>query len=87
VVFKNGLMYFVYILRSLKSEKYYIGYTSDLEKRLTYHNTGKNISTKNGAPWSLVYSEKFTDKASAWKREHQIKSFKSGNAFKKLLEI
>jgi putative endonuclease len=79
-------MYTVYILESEKNGRYYIGYTSDLEKREKDHNSGKNVSTKYGIPWIVVYSEKFEDKKSAWLRERQIKSFKHGEAFKKLIE-
>ena len=76
----------VYILKSTITGKYYIGYTGNLEIRIKYHNTGKNISTKHGAPWNLVYSESFNNRADAWKRERQIKSYRSGEAFKKLIQ-
>ena len=39
-------MFITYILKSEKTDRYYIGYTSDVEKRLTNHNSGKNKSTK-----------------------------------------
>ncbi|MDO8569621.1 MAG: GIY-YIG nuclease family protein [bacterium] len=76
----------VYILKSTTTDKYYIGYTSNLEKRVKYHNTRRNKSTKHGAPWSLVYFESFDNRIDAWKREYQIKSYKSGEAFKKLIK-
>lgn len=83
---KTSNMNFVYILQS-ESEKYYVGSTSDVEKRLYYHHSGKNRSTKNKGPWKLIYIEAYEDKQSALKREKQIKSYKGGNAFKKLLNI
>ena len=67
-------MYKVYILQSQKDKKFYIGVTSDLEKRLKYHNSGKNKSTKYRAPFILVYSEEYTDKNEAYKREFFLKS-------------
>ncbi len=79
-------MYTVYILKSEKTGKHYVGYTSDIEKRLRYHNGGKNISTKNGIPWRIIYIESFGDRAEAWKREHQIKSYRGGEAFRKLVK-
>ncbi len=79
-------MFIVYILESKVNKRFYIGYTSDLRKRIKDHNGGKNISTKSGIPWRLVHSESFKTKSEAWKREHQIKSYKSGEAFKKLLK-
>jgi len=78
-------MYTVYILKSQKSGKYYIGYTSDINQRIKYHNSGKNISTKKGIPWAIIYTEQFKDKKSAWLRERQIKKYKGGEAFKKLI--
>ncbi len=80
-------MYVVYIIKSKKTEQYYIGVTKDLKQRLRHHNSGANRWTKNKAPWETVYTEDFEDKKSAWFREKQIKSYKGGEAFKKLLGI
>ncbi|HQP16062.1 MAG TPA: GIY-YIG nuclease family protein, partial [Bacteroidales bacterium] len=79
-------MYYVYILKSLKDGRFYIGSTADVEKRLLYHNSGRQRSTKNRIPFVLVYSESFEDKAIALAREKQIKSFKGGRAFKILMD-
>jgi putative endonuclease len=68
-------MFIVYVLFSLKDKKRYIGFTSNLERRLTEHNSGKVKSTKNRKPFELVYSEEFTSKTDAMNRE---KFFKSG---------
>jgi putative endonuclease len=81
------MCYFVYILKSLKDGRYYIGSTSDVEKRLVKHNSGGNISTKNRRPLVVVYREKFSDKILALKREKEIKSYKGGLLFKRLLDI
>ena len=79
-------MYSVYILKSKLNGRYYVGYTSDLQQRIKYHNNGKNISTKKYVPWEIAYSEPFETKKEAWLRERQIKSYKSGVAFKKLIK-
>jgi putative endonuclease len=79
-------MHFVYIIKNGLGQ-YYIGSTSNIDRRLYYHNTGKNRSTKGRGPWNLVFKEELVDKQAAAKREKQIKSFKGGNAFKKLLNI
>lgn len=79
-------MYIVYILQSTKNNRYYIGYTEDVNGRLGKHNSGGNRSTKNGRPWIIIYTENFADKKSAWLREKQIKSYKGGEAFRKLLQ-
>jgi len=79
-------MYTAYIIKSEQTGKHYIGSTSDVEKRLCQHNNGANRSTKGKEPWKLVYKEVFKDKKLAWARERQIKSYKGGEAFKKLIE-
>ncbi len=71
-------MFYAYILKSFKTEKYYIGSTHDLEARLARHNAGRNKSTKEGIPWELVYREEFPTEQDAYRREFQIKSYKGG---------
>ena len=78
-------MFQVYILKSKKTGRFYVGYTSNLEQRLKYHNLGKNKSTKTGIPWELVKFEEYKTKREAWLRERQIKKYKGGEAFKKLV--
>ena len=80
------MAYYVYILQSLKDEKYYIGSTSNVAARLVYHNSGLQRSTKNRAPFKLVLFEVYNSKDEALKREKQIKSWKGGEAFRKLVK-
>ncbi len=77
--------HYVYILQSLKDKKYYIGETEDVDARLLFHNAGRQRSTKNRIPFILILSEQFETRAEALKREKQIKSWKGGSAFKKLI--
>jgi putative endonuclease len=77
--------YWVYILQSEKDGKYYIGMTSNPENRLTFHNMGLQRSTRHRIPFKMIYKEKQPDKTTAIKREQQIKRYKGGAAFKKLL--
>ena len=79
------MKYYVYIIQSQKDLSYYIGYSSNLESRLDYHNSGRQRYTRNKIPYKLVHSEEFDNKTEALKREKQIKSFKGGEAFKKLI--
>jgi len=78
---------YVYILKSNINNRYYIGCTNNLERRLKDHNSGRNVSTKNGAPWVIIYYEEIENPKEAYGRERQIKSYKGGNAFKKLLSL
>lgn len=68
-------MYYTYVLRSLKDEKLYIGWTDDLENRIRMHNNGKVISTAPRRPFKVIYFEACEDKVKAIARE---KYFKSG---------
>ena len=69
---------FVYILKSDKTGKYYIGSSDNPERRLeTQHNIGFVRSTRSGIPWKLVYSEEYEKKEDAQHRETEIKSHKS----------
>ena len=83
---KKRSMFYVYIIESLISNKKYIGTTSDIDQRIRHHNSGANISTKKRGPWRLIYQETYENKKLAWLREKQIKSYKGGSAFKKLLQ-
>jgi len=66
-------MFFVYILKSLKDRDLYIGYTSNLRKRLEEHNSGLSRSTKSRAPLHLVYYEVYASQTEAKHREENLK--------------
>ena len=78
-------MYVTYILQSISTGKYYIGSANDIRKRLYEHNHGHTKSTRNLGPYKLVYSEKYFTRKDAYRREREFKSYKGGNAFKKLI--
>ena len=81
------MSYFVYVLKSQKDNKHYIGSTSNIEKRLAFHNAGLQRSTRTRIPFLLIYYEEFATKQEALKRELYIKSLKGGEAFRKLIGI
>ena len=70
-------MFFVYILRSQKNGRYYIGSAKDLNQRLEQHNSGATKSTRNSRPWQLVHTEGYETLIKARNRESQIKSWKN----------
>jgi putative endonuclease len=74
-----------YILSSVKKKRYYIGSTQDIAERLVRHNRGAERATKGYLPWKVIYSEESGSRAHAVKREKEIKSYKGGEAFKRLL--
>ncbi|MDC0385289.1 GIY-YIG nuclease family protein [Pelagibacteraceae bacterium] len=71
-------MYYVYMLKS-KSVKplTYVGYTSDLKKRIKLHNSGKGAKFTRGRKWTLIYKEKYKSKKEAISREYYIKKNRS----------
>lgn len=75
--------FIVYIIKSHSSGKYYYGYTSNLNKRLEEHNNGISTYTRKYIPWELIYTEKFSSRLEAMKRE---KFFKSYDGYKWLKE-
>lgn len=70
-------MFYLYILKSKKDGKLYIGYTSDLKKRLIEHNSNLNIATKGRSPFELIYYEAYKSKKDALRRELVLKKFKT----------
>ena len=79
-------MYYVYIIYSPKLNKKYIGFSTDLERRIGEHNIGKCISTANGKPWRLIYHEVFISAKDARVEELFLKSGKGRERLKYLLK-
>jgi putative endonuclease len=81
-------MFYVYILYSALVDKFYIGYTENLEDALNRHNThrsGFRRFTKRASDWKLVYFEIFESKKDAIKREREIKDKKSRRYIERLI--
>ncbi len=74
--------YVVYILKSLKDDGFYYGYTLDLVKRLERHNTGLVRSTKSRTPFVVHYTEEYQTKTEALKREIFFKTIDGYNWLK-----
>ena len=80
-------MYYVYILKSLKDNKYYIGQTENINRRLFLHNSGKVISTKFRRPLILVGFKKFDSRSKSRWFEYNLKHHSDKKyGFIKLLE-
>ena len=79
--------FFVYIL-SNPAGKLYVGHTADLDARVRDHNrtdeTKGKFTRKNG-PWRLLWSEPHPTRASAMRREREIKSWKSSRTIRERL--
>jgi putative endonuclease len=83
-----AFVFWVYILRSESSRRYYWGSTDDVEKRIHQHNdpdyTGSKTTKRFAGPWKLVSAEIHETRGLAMKREKQIKSVKSSDFSRKL---
>jgi putative endonuclease len=75
-------MYYVYLLKSEKNNRIYIGSTNNLKKRIKEHNKGKVFSTKYYLPWRLIYYEAYDKESLARLREKRLKY--NGNALREL---
>ena len=68
------MSYYVYMLKSIeKNTLTYVGYTSDIKKRIQLHNLGKGAKFTRGRKWKLIYREKLNSKKEAILREYYIK--------------
>ena len=72
------MVFYVYIIGSSQPRKRtYVGWTTDINKRLKAHNTSKGAKFTRGSQWILLHKEKLKTKSDAMKREVQLKKDKS----------
>jgi len=70
----TSMLYFVYVLESLKDKNKYVGFTTDLRRRLQEHGDGESFSTKSRLPFKLIYYGACSDKEDACRREIYLKT-------------
>jgi len=64
----------VHVLASQQDQSWYIGFTSDMEKRIKEHNSGRTITTSKKMPWKVIYYEVSFNRLDAIAREKYLKS-------------
>jgi putative endonuclease len=75
--------FYVYIIQSLKGpDRFYIGFTENIENRMKDHNSGKNPHTAKYKPWRIKTAVAFTDRQKALDFERYLKT-QSDRAFAK----
>lgn len=79
-------MFYAYVIQSKKDNTLYIGFTSDLRKRLIEHNQGLNFSTKRYIPWELIYYEACLEQSDARRREKYFKTTQGGRLLKRRIK-
>ena len=67
-------MFYVYVLQSQSDEGLYIGFSTDLRRRLKDHKEGKSFATSYRGPWCLIYYEAYLEEEDALGRERYLKS-------------
>ena len=78
------MAFYVYMLKSKGAKSItYVGYTKNLKKRITQHNSSKGAKFTKGRKWKLIYKEKLNSKSEAISREYYIKN---NRKFRKLLK-
>ena len=72
---KQEKFFFIYVLGSRRKNDYrtYVGWTTDIERRLQQHNTGLGAKSTRGRKWILLYSERCKTRSDAMSREWYIK--------------
>jgi len=78
-------MHYVYVLESLKTKSLYVGYTTNLKKRLSEHNCRLNLSTRAGAPWKIIFFEGHLNGNDAKRREKYLKTNHGSRLLKLML--
>ena len=77
---------YVYILESIKTGRYYIGYSQNVLERLKRHNSGLVPATKNFCPYKLAVQQKFESDEKARRAEYRLKKLKRKDYIRKVIE-
>ncbi len=70
------MSFFVYMLISKVNKRQisYVGYTNNLNNRVSLHNSSKGAKFTKGKLWKLIYSKKYSTKSIAMKEEYKLKN-------------
>jgi putative endonuclease len=80
-------MFYLYVLKSQKTGRRYVGSCEDLDDRLRRHNAGESKATKHGIPWTLLHTESFLTRNKAMERERYYKTGRGRDELDALLTI
>ena len=78
--------FFVYCLYSETFDRLYIGQTDNIERRYKQHQSGYVLSTRRYLPYRLLYFEEMPDRASAIRREKELKVTKGRKFLRKFID-
>ena len=69
------MVYYVYLIKTLNNffSKSYVGYTNNLDRRISKHNANKGAKSTKGYKWELVFKKRFYSKQKALSYEYSLK--------------
>ena len=69
------MAYFVYMILTKHMTKNisYVGYTSNLNNRLSLHNSSRGAKFTRGKKWKIIYKKKYLEKSTAMRDEYKLK--------------
>ncbi len=79
------MKHFLYILKSLPAEKFYVGISNNPLRRLEYHNSIEKGFTSKYRPWEIVFIKEYESKREAQRTERKIKSWKSSIMIERII--
>jgi putative endonuclease len=74
---QNEELFFVYFLYSAKVDRYYVGQTDNILRRMCSHTSGQSPYTSIAKDWILMHTESYATRSESLKREKAIKRKKS----------
>src|SRR6267143_2787706 len=77
-------MFHVYVLRSAKTGRRYIGSCENVDERVRRHNAGHSKATRHGIPWRMLHSESFATRKEAVAKENYYKTGRGREELAKL---
>ncbi len=79
-------MYYIYVLKSQKNNRYYTGSAQDVGARVAQHNAGKSPYDKLNKPFDILHQEAFSTRGEAVRRERYLKTGKGREELSQILE-
>jgi putative endonuclease len=77
-------MFYVYVLKSVKTGRRYVGSCENVDERVRRHNTGHSKTTRHGIPWTVLLSESFLTREEAVRKERYYKTGRGRDELRRL---
>ena len=70
------MTYIVYLLVSKSKSRWisYVGYTNNINKRISLHNNGRGAKFTRGKKWEIIYQKRYKNKSQAMREEYKLKN-------------